>query len=188
MKQITPFTNLVQTLLTEQEVKEVVKAIGYEDKGRTFTVFTLLQYLTNAAAGEWESYRSGADRAADCGLPSVNYSTFSKKAADVPYEVFKRLFEIMVSKCNRSTRRKLRIPSSLLIVDSTTITVGQTRLPWAVFHGKRAGVKLHVAYDAAMNMPMKVIETVATKHDGPISTGQLLSSIHGWYYFNRRRS
>ncbi|MBO2946119.1 hypothetical protein JJQ72_19260 [Paenibacillus sp. F411] len=49
MKQVTPFTNLVQMLLTEEEVKEMVKVVGYEDKGRTFTVFTLLQYLTNAA-------------------------------------------------------------------------------------------------------------------------------------------
>jgi hypothetical protein len=168
MKKITPFTNFVQTLLTEKEVKEVVQAIGYHDKGRKFTVFTLLQFLTNAAAGEWESYRAGVDKASDCGLPTVNYSTFSKKAADVPYEVFKRLFELLVSKCNRPTRRKLRIPSALLLVDSTTITVGKTRLPWAVFHGKRSGIKLHVAYDATVNMPTKVIETVATKHDGPI--------------------
>lgn len=168
MKKITAFTNAVQMLLSEDEVKEVVQAIGYHDKGRKFTVFTLLQFLTNSAVGEWESYRAGVDKAPDCGLPAVNYSTFSKKAADVPYEVFKRLFEILVSKCNRSTRRKLRIPSALLLIDSTTITVGKTRLPWAVFHGKRAGVKLHVAYDAAANMPTKVVETVATKHDGPI--------------------
>lgn len=168
MKKITPFTNIVQTLLTEEEVKEVVQMIGYHDKGKKFTVYTLLQYLTNAAAEEWESYRAGVDKASDCGLATVNYSTFSKKAADVPYEVFKRLFEILVSKCNRSTRRKLRIPSSLLLVDSTTITVGKTRLPWAVYHGKRSGIKLHVAYDATANMPTKVIETVATTHDGPI--------------------
>ncbi|MFI2859371.1 IS4 family transposase, partial [Paenibacillus sp. JSM ZJ436] len=168
MKKITPFTNLVQTLLSEEEVKEVAQAIGYHDKGKKFTVSTLLQFLTHAAAGEWESYRASVDKAADCGLPIVNYSTFSKKAADVPYEVFKRLFEMLAAKCNRSTRRKLRIPSALLLVDSTTITVGKTRLPWAVFHGKRSGIKLHVAYDASANLPTKVIETVATKHDGPI--------------------
>jgi hypothetical protein len=168
MKKITPFTNIMQSILSEEEVKSVVQAMGYHDKGKKFTVCTLLQFLTNAAAGEWESYRAGADKAVLCGLPSVNYSTFSKKAADVPYEVFKRLFEIVVAKCNRSTRWKLRIPSALLLVDSTTITVGKTRLPWAVFHGKRSGIKLHVAYDASANMPTKVIETVATKHDGPI--------------------
>ncbi len=168
MKKITPFTNLVQMLLTEEEVKEVMQVIGYHDKARIFSVYTLLQFLTNAAAGEWTSYRAGVEEASNCGLPTVNYSTFSKKAADVPYELFKRLFEILVSKCNRSTRRKLGIPSSLLLVDSTTITVGKTRLPWAVFHGKRSGIKLHVAYDVAANMPTKVIETKAAKHDGPI--------------------
>ncbi|NMI06191.1 IS4 family transposase [Paenibacillus sp. SZ31] len=168
MKKITPFMNIVQTLLSEEEVEAVVQAVGYHDKGKKFTVYTLFQFLTHAAAREWESYRAGVDRAILCGLPSVNYSTFSKKAADVPYEVFKRLFEIVAAQCNRSTRRKLRIPSALLLVDSTTITVGQTRLPWAVFHGKRSGVKLHVAYDASANLPAKVVETVATKHDGPM--------------------
>nr|WP_232229174.1 IS4 family transposase [Paenibacillus zanthoxyli] len=168
MKKITPFTNIVQTLLSEEEVQSVVQSVGYHDKGKKFTVYTLLQFLTNAAAGQWESYRAVTDKATLCGLPSVNYSTFSKKAADVPFEVFKRLFEVVAAKCNRSTRRKLRIPSALLLVDSTTVTVGQTRLPWAVFHGKRSGVKLHVAYDASANLPTKVIETVATKHDGPL--------------------
>ncbi|WP_281883666.1 IS4 family transposase [Paenibacillus sp. YYML68] len=85
-----------------------------------------------------------------------------------PTFLFKRLFEILVSKCNQSTRRKLGVPTSLLLVDSTTIMAGETRLPWAVFHGKRSGIKLHVAYDVVANMPTKVIETKATKHDGPI--------------------
>lgn len=142
----------LQTRPSEEEVQAVVQTIGYHDKGKKFTVYTLLQFLTNAAAGQWKSYRAGVDYATHCGLPSVN-STFSKKAADVPYEVFNRLFEIVVAKCNSPTRRKLRIPSALLLADSMTITVGKMRLPWAVFHGKRSGVKLHVAYDPSANMP-----------------------------------
>ncbi|MDQ0873892.1 hypothetical protein QFZ77_002551 [Paenibacillus sp. V4I3] len=33
-EKIAPFTNFVQTLLSEEEVKEVVQAIGYHDKGK----------------------------------------------------------------------------------------------------------------------------------------------------------
>lgn len=55
-----------------------------------------------------------------------------------------------------------------MLVDSTTITVGKTRLPWALFHGGRAGIKLHVAFDAATEQPVQVIETIGTAHDGPI--------------------
>ena len=37
---------------------------------------------------------------------------------------------------------------ALLLVDSTTITVGKNRLPWAPYHGERWGIKLHVTYTA----------------------------------------
>ncbi len=60
------------------------------------------------------------------GLPTFHYSTVSKKAKEVPYEVMKRLFALVVSKCNRQTRRSLRFPKALRIVDSTTVTVGKT--------------------------------------------------------------
>jgi hypothetical protein len=45
MKKITPFTNLVQTLLTEEEVKEVVYRL-YADP-----------IFNKCAVGEWEGYR-----------------------------------------------------------------------------------------------------------------------------------
>ncbi|MEC0236349.1 hypothetical protein P4H71_18670 [Paenibacillus kribbensis] len=66
----------------------------------------------------------------------------------------------MISRCNRATKRQLHLPNDLLLVDSTTITVGKTRLPWALFHGERAGIKLHVAFAAATEQPVQVIETI----------------------------
>jgi hypothetical protein len=102
------------------------------------------------------------------GLIKANYSTFSKKASDVPYKVIKQLFDLIVSKCNRKTRRSLKFPRQLLVVDSTTITVGKSRLPWAVYHGERSGVKLHVSYLPESEMPLKSIDTIGLKHDGPV--------------------
>jgi hypothetical protein len=168
MKKSTMFSVLVQSILTEEENKPLVELIGYQDKARKFSVYTLLQYWMQAAFEKWEGYRPGVDRGLSCGLPAVNYSTFSKKAADVPYDLFKQLFHLLVSKCNRQLRRHLSIGKELLLIDSTTITVGKTRLPWALYHGQKAGIKLHVALEAATNMPLQVVETVGTKHDGPI--------------------
>ncbi|MCM3068649.1 IS4 family transposase, partial [Priestia flexa] len=71
----------------------------------------------------------------------------------------KKLFDLVVSKCNRMTRRAMKLPNGLLIVDSTTITVGKTRLPWAVYHGERSGIKLHVSYTPKTDMPLQVVET-----------------------------
>jgi IS4 transposase len=56
-------------------------------------------------------------------------------------------------------------------VDSTTVTVGKTRLPWAPYHGERAGIKLHVSLQAENEQPLNVIETLGSKHDGPVSEG-----------------
>ena len=53
-------------------------------------------------------------------------------------------------------------------MDSTTITVGKTRLPWAVYYGERSGIKLHVSFTNETDMPLQIVETTGLKHDGPI--------------------
>jgi hypothetical protein len=135
MKKSTTFTNLVQTLLKEEDVKKILETLGYSDPARRFTAHQLLLFFTHAALGEWESYRSGVGKAITCGLLKVDYSTFSSKASSIPYDLFKQLFHLLISRCNRATRRQMSIPKELLLVDSTTITVGKSRLPWALFHG-----------------------------------------------------
>lgn len=47
--------------------------------------------------------------------------------------------------------RATRFPKELLLVDSTTITVGKNRLPWALYYGERSGVKLHIALEHSTN-------------------------------------
>lgn len=41
-------------------------------------------------------------------------------------------------------------------------------MPWAPYHGERAGIKLHVAFTNETDMPLRVVETAGLKHDGPI--------------------
>ncbi|MFS8213481.1 hypothetical protein [Paenibacillus polymyxa] len=155
MKNSITITSILQSMLTPEEVQRVVKLIGYEDKARKFTVYHLLQYWCMAALEQWGSYRSSVDYAALCGLPVIHYSRFSTKAAEVPFSVFKELFHLLVCKCNREARRKLTFPKELLLIDSTTMTVGKTRLPWAPYHGERAGIKLQVALRAENGQPFR---------------------------------
>lgn len=75
---------------------------------------------------------------------------------------------MLISRCNRATKRQLHLPQNLLLIDLTTVTVGKTRLPWALFHGERSGIKLHIVLHAATEQPVQVIETIGTAHDGPI--------------------
>lgn len=84
------------------------------------------------------------------------------------YAIMKRVFEVIVGKLNHATRRTLKMPKTLLSIDSTTITVGKTRLPWAVYHGERSGIKLHVSFTNETEMPHQIVETTGLKHDGPV--------------------
>jgi hypothetical protein len=45
------------------------------------------------------------------------------------------------------------------------MTVGQKRLPWAAYHGKRTGMKLHVAYSPELELPIDVIKTIEFRHN-----------------------
>lgn len=81
----------------------------------------------------------------------------------------KQVFVLIVRKCNRVTRWTLKIPSQLLLVDSTMVTVGKN-----VFHGERSGIKLHVSFTLEIHMPLDFIETIGLKHDGPV--GRLLAA------------
>lgn len=131
----------------------------------SFTVYDLFLFLAQAALQQWSGYRDGERRMETCGLASVDHSTISKKAKDVPFELFKKLLHRLLQRCNRSTRRKLRIPKPLLVVDSTLVTAGLPRLPWAHVQRDTAGVKLHVALIADEGRLHQVTETVGDRPD-----------------------
>ncbi|WP_234447754.1 hypothetical protein [Viridibacillus soli] len=81
--------------------------------------------------------RHSADVRPSAGLISVDHSSLSKYLKLLDYAIIKRVFEMIVGKLNRAIRRTLNVPKTLLFIDSTTITIGKTRLPWAVYHGER---------------------------------------------------
>lgn len=165
MNKFTMFLDLFQSAVTEEEVKKLVAQVGYEDTARKCTVYQLLSFFAQAAFGQWKSYRHGALQTSLCGLPKMDYSSLSKKAKDIPFEIFKQLFHLFVQKCNRRTQRKLKFPKELLVTDSTKITVGVGRLPWAPLKGSRAGVKLNVAFRPSIGQPHQVVESTGNYHD-----------------------
>lgn len=175
MNKNTTFPKLIQTFLSEAEIQGVLQEFGYKDTARKCTVSTLLSYLVSAAAHEWKSLRHCADVGASVGLVSIDHSSLSKHLKALNYEIMKRLVTLLIGKLNRATRRTLHMPKTLLTLDSTTVTVGKTRLPWAVYHGERAGIKLHISFTNETDMPLGLVETTGLKHDGPI--GKLLEDM-----------
>src|SRR4051794_13280849 len=168
MNKNTTFQKLIQNFLSETELQAILKEFHYEDKARKCTVSTLISYLVTAAANEWKSLRHSADVGPSAGLVSVVHSSLSKRMKAIDYVIIKRVFEVIIGKLNRAARRTLKMPKTLLSIDSTTITVGKIRLPWAVYHGERSGIKLHVSFTNETGMPLQIVETTGLKHDGPI--------------------
>ena len=168
IRQHTTFLTILKQLVTEEEIKEILRRHEYEEVARRFTVTALLHFLVTAALQQWKSFRHGADVGEGHGLFGCHYSTVSKKAGEVPFGIIKEIFTLFCSRCNRQLRRKCNFPKELLLIDSTTVTVGKTRLLWAPYHGERAGVKLHTALQLSTQIPQKVVETTGLKHDSPM--------------------
>ncbi|BAQ08862.1 transposase IS5377 [Bacillus sp. OxB-1] len=168
MNKNTTLQTLVQNFLSEEELQTILEEFKYEEKARKCTVSVLLSYLIHSAANEWKSMRHAADLGNSVGLTTVDHSSLSKHMKALDYAIMKRVLEVIIGKLNRAARRKLKMPKSLLSIDSTTVTVGKTRLPWAVYHGERAGIKLHISFTNDTGMPLRVVETTGLKHDGPI--------------------
>ncbi|SFP79949.1 Transposase DDE domain-containing protein [Halolactibacillus halophilus] len=168
MNKHTTLRTLIQNFLTEEELQAILEEFQYKEKARKCTVAVILSYLVHSAANEWKSLRHAADVGRSVGLTAVDHSSLSKHLKGLNYAIVKRVMEVMIGKLNRAARRKLKLPKALLSIDSTTITVGKTRLPWALYHGERAGIKLHVGFTNETDMPLHVVETTGLKHDGPI--------------------
>ncbi|MEZ2661361.1 transposase [Aneurinibacillus aneurinilyticus] len=168
MEQSTTLLTILESLISEEDIQAIIDKHKYQEVARKFTVKALVHMFVMAAANEWKSFRHSADVATSYGLPAVNYSTFSKKASTVSYAIVKDVFQLLLSRMNRWMRRSFSFPKELLLIDSTTITVGKTRLPWAPYHGERAGIKLHVTLSETTEIPHKVVETTGLKHDGPL--------------------
>lgn len=147
---VSYYEAFLKQLITDEDTDTVLKKHDYIDVARKFTVSALLQFLATSAVCQWKSFRHVA---LEFDLTDSDYSTISKKAKEVPFVVCKDLFLLTVSRCNRHIRRQLKFPKELLLVNSTTITVGKTRLLWATYHGERAGIKLHTALNLSTQMP-----------------------------------
>ncbi|MGL4989593.1 MAG: IS4 family transposase [Sarcina sp.] len=168
MKNNITLIEIFQSFISEEEVLAVYKEFNYEETSRKFKGTDLYEFFIIAAINEYKSYRYGADLMGRDGLNPVNYSTISKKANCMNYKIAKRIFELLISKCNRPLKRILKLDKDIIAIDSTTISVGKGRLKWAKYKSHKAGIKLHVAFNVNSNQPQQVKETNANKHDGPV--------------------
>ncbi len=92
MKKNTIFPNLLQKIISEEELADIQAAFGYNDTARKLDVLTLINYLVCASVNEFKSYRHCADVGVQYGLPQIDHSTLSKKASHMDYRIIKNSF------------------------------------------------------------------------------------------------
>lgn len=161
---------LVSAVLEAPKLKEfldrAVENNTYEEKGRKITAYVLLQYFLMAAVMQLESYRELSMSGKKFRLPKADYSTLSKKAAEVPYTIALQVCQDVLDSSCRAKRRKLKKQSEMLIkaVDSTRITACAGKWTWAPYLRDSSGLKFHVAYLPKLGLPAQI--EVSEIHEG----------------------
>ena len=72
---------------------------------------------------------------------------------------------MMKEACEKRATNFLDIPGKKFAFDSTTIPLCLATFPWAKFHKKKDGEKVHFLYDIEAQVPTFYTVTTASKHD-----------------------
>lgn len=167
MKNNTTIQKILQEVIEEKEIKKLGEKYGYEEVGRKLTAYGLMQYYMGSSILKIKSYRELAETSETLGLRKVDYSELSKKAKEVPYEIFLEACEEIFAKSNREKRRKLTKEYNRVIsaIDSTRIVAKNGKYDWAMYKEGQSGIKIHVSYMPETKMPLKIVPTEINVQD-----------------------
>lgn len=171
--------HMLQSFISENEMVEILKELGYDDSNDKFNIFHLTHFWLASALRNWESFRKSKSHMKDVDeLPNVDYSTLSKKAKDAPSEFFERLFTILLERVGRTRRRQFLRNYDLYAIDSTTLTFRERSRSWAGYKKDLYAIKLHVELNLDENIPTKIIDTTG-KHSDSMVAYQLFKKKKG---------
>lgn len=178
--------DVFKSFVSSDEIKKILRSHDYQEDGRKWLGEDHILFWLLSSMEQWQNYRESEDKlVSKLDLPAVDHTTLSKKANLIPYEAIKEILKLLGSRFNRKARRTLDLPVSLGALDSTTMTVGENQLPWAPYHGKRSGVKMHTFFRVDTLLPVQVEESKGTTHDAAVSdkfSHQLITSVRDRAY------
>jgi putative transposase len=104
------------------------------------------------------------------GVRPVHRSTLSYANAHRSHELFKIVFEWMLSKCQPlAPKHKFRFKNPLYSIDATTIDLCLSLFDWAKFRTTKGAVKLHVKLNHAGYLPTFAIVTTGKEHEQKVA-------------------
>ena len=86
------------------------------------------------------------------GLTAPKRSTLADANRERPAEVFVALFQLLLAKAHPELQRNTQ--EAVRLIDATSIPLNSYSLDWAAYEHHGPGVKMHVVYDPAAEMPV----------------------------------
>ena len=120
------------------------------------------------------------------GVGQLSRSTLSDANARRPAGVFADTFAMLAELADRRTRQEGA--AMVRLIDASPIPLGKV-CRWAAWNGRIRGMKLHVVYDPAADVPHRVEVTSANVNDVeigrkvPIAAGTTYVLDKGYYHF-----
>ncbi|SDI47956.1 transposase [Natribacillus halophilus] len=186
MGQSNTLLDVFKSFVSIEGIKDILCSHDYQEVARDWKGPDHIFFWLLASSEEWQHYRESENKL-KCvpELKAVDRTTLAKKARVIPYEAVKEILELLGSRFNRETRHALDLPVSLGALDSTTMTVGENKLPWTPYHGKRSGVKMHTFFRVDTLLPIQVEASKGLTHDAAIADSfahQLITTVRDRAY------
>ena len=136
--------------------------------------FTAMLFGQLAGQDSLRGIEAGLATQASClyhlGIKPIHRSTLAYANEHRNHELFQKIFDLMLSKCQEiAPRHNFRFKNPLYSLDATTINLCLSLYNWATFRKTKGAVKLHVKLNHAGYLPSFVIMTEGKVHEQKIA-------------------
>ena len=155
------------------EFQNAVKEAGTEYHARGFTSwnhFTAMLFGQLAGQDSLRGIEAGlatqAQSLCHLGITPIHRSTLSYANEHRSHELFKKIFFLMLSKCQTvATKHKFRFKNALYSLDATVIDLCLSLYDWAKFRTAKGAIKLHVKLNHSGYLPTFAVMTCGNVHE-----------------------
>ena len=160
-------------VFSRAEFEQAVSQHRAEHHARGFSSWTQLVAMLFCHLGKAQSLRDICGGLAACEgklrhlgvVQSPKRSTLAYANEHRPWQLYQRVFEQLLEKCQREVRggKKFRFKNKLLSLDGSVIDLSATMYDWAKFRRTKGGVKLHLLLDHDGYLPKYAVIEPARK-------------------------
>jgi len=176
--------NQMLKMFSRHEFQKAVSETGTEYHARGFSSwnhFVAMLFGQLAGVDSLRSIEAGLATQSKylyhLGIEPIHRSTLAYANEHRTQELFKKIFEWMLSKCQPvAPRHKFRFKNPLSSLDATTIDLCLSLYDWAKFRATKGAVKLHVKLNHAGYLPTFMVMTTGKIHESTVAPSVPLES------------